>query len=299
MNNHENGQSLGLATLPNLRDLGGWPTSGEGRVRAGLVFRSTELDRMGEADRTSFARLGIRTIYDLRTGAERSSAPDPVLDGVVDVHLDVLADENTAVPAHLDTLLRDPAAVAEIDTSLGDGRAAELITGTYRSIVSLPSALAAYRTLFRGLLGDRPGPSLFHCTTGKDRTGWAAAAFLSVLGVSRDDVYRDYELTNAQLLPALTSVFDAFTSAGGDRAILRALLGVDRAYLDAAFDEVERTYGTVENYFADGLGLDPAEQAGLRTRFVETAEPSRADHTICSTTVSSTPTSAESSPPDA
>ncbi|ROZ93719.1 tyrosine-protein phosphatase [Gordonia sp. OPL2] len=264
MDEHTERQTVTLATLPNLRDLGGWITADRRRVRSGVVFRSTELDRLDDTDREAFTGLGIRTIYDLRTAAERSAAPDPTFDGVDDIHLDVLADQGDAVPANLPSLLHDPAAVASIDDSLGDGRAAALIADTYRSLVSTDSALTSYRALFRGLLGDHPGPSLFHCTTGKDRTGWAAATFLSILGVSRDDVYRDYLLTNEQLLPALEPVFVEFAAAGGDRSVLRALLGVDRSYLDAAFAEADTAFGGMSEYVHDGLDLSATDVQDLR-----------------------------------
>lgn len=270
MNERIRHQTLALATLPNLRDLGGWTTVDRRRVRAGVVFRSTELDRLDAVDREAFTRLRIRTIYDLRTAAERTAAPDPAFDGVDDIHLDVLADQSDAVPANLPGLLHDPAAVAALDDSLGEGRGAALIADTYRSLVSTDSALRAYRTLFRGLLGDHPSPALFHCTTGKDRTGWAAATLLSILGVSHDDVYRDYLLTNEQLLPALEPAFAAFAAAGGDRSVLRAVLGVERAYLDAAFEEVDRVFGDMRGYVREGLGLSAMEVQNLqRTHLVD------------------------------
>ena len=46
----------------------------------------------------------------------------------------------------------------------------------YREIVSLPSACAAYHRLFSDLTQEEHRPALFHCATGKDRTGWAAAS---------------------------------------------------------------------------------------------------------------------------
>jgi len=51
---------------------------------------------------------------------------------------------------------------------------------------------------------------VFHCTAGKDRTGWAAASTLLLLGVSTGDVFADYLLTNDQLRPALQPLLDQF-----------------------------------------------------------------------------------------
>lgn len=233
-----------------------------------MVYRSIELHRL-PADDPKFGLLGIKTVYDLRTAAERSAAPDPQLDGVDSYALDVLADSATALPANLATVIDDQDAIAQIGEALGGGRASEMMVDTYRQIISLPSALASYRSLFEGLAGGYPSPSLFHCTTGKDRTGWAAAALLSILGVDRFDIYRDYLLTNEQLIPALHPVFAKFEAAGGDPDVLRHVLGVDRSYLDAAFDEMDKRYTDIEGYFVDGLKLEEGTITSLKEQLLQ------------------------------
>ncbi|MFW0794144.1 tyrosine-protein phosphatase [Gordonia sp. CPCC 205515] len=253
-----------VPTLPNLRDLGGWATADGRTVRPGVLYRSTDFSSLATIDLEAFEALGIRTIYDLRSATERKALPDPDLPEVTDIHLDVLADAETAIPADLQNFFSDPASVAMVTKELSGSKAKELIAQTYRQMITLPSGLAAYRGLFHGLLGEHAGPSLFHCTTGKDRTGWAAASFLTLLGVAKDDVYADYLLTNERLVPALKPVFDRFGAAGGNPDLLIPVLGVDAGYLDAAFDEVDTTYGGIAEYFADGLGVGPDEQEQLR-----------------------------------
>ncbi|MFT3661016.1 MAG: tyrosine-protein phosphatase [Gordonia sp. (in: high G+C Gram-positive bacteria)] len=256
-----------IDALPNLRDLGGWTGSDGRTVRTGLLFRCTDLRSVHDDAQAVLAPLGLRTVYDLRSAAERDAVPDPALDGVTAVPLDVLADEERAIPGNLGKLFEDPEVVRGLTAHL-EGQAREMMAGTYRNLVTMASARASYRRFYLGLLGDDEGPALFHCTTGKDRTGWAAATFLSVLGVDRDDVYDDYLATNARLLPALAPLFDGFAAAGGDPELLTPLLGVDRAYLDAAFARLESDFGDVAAYFAEGLGIDAEAQERLRERFL-------------------------------
>jgi protein-tyrosine phosphatase len=260
------GAQIPILTAPNLRDLGGWPVAGGGTVRDGLVYRSAELSRLTPDDGQALATLGVHRVYDLRTADERSAQPDALPPGVTSVVADVLADSKDAAPAALANLLTDPSSAGDL---LGGGKAEELMQGAYRQIVGLPSALAAYRTMFTELARDANRPALFHCTTGKDRTGWGAAALLLLLGVPEDAVREDYLLTNAQLLPALEPVFQAFEQVGGDRALLEPILGVREAYLDAALDEMRARFGTIEGYFADGLGIGAAAQAALREALVD------------------------------
>ena len=260
------GASIRIASLPNLRDLGGWPTAGGGHVRRGLLYRSTDLGKLSDADVPAVAALGLRVVYDLRTESERTAEPDRVPAGADHVVLDVLADAPGAGPAQLLAVLSDPTAAA---AELGAGRGAAIMAEAYRDTARLGSALRAYRRLFSDLAQERNRPALFHCTTGKDRTGWASAAMLMLLGVSDEDVMVEYLLTNDQLLPALRPVFDRFASAGGDPELLRSVLGVEPGYLEAGLDEMRGRYGTIAGYFSDGLGLDADVQAALRDAFVD------------------------------
>jgi protein-tyrosine phosphatase len=254
-----------LPSAPNLRDLGGLPAAG-GIVRTRAVFRSATLARLEGADLEAFRRLGVATVYDLRTAGERRTSPDRLPEGVNLVGLDVLADSTADVAAGVGQLASDPAALA---TSLGEGRGATLMRDSYRNIVSLPSALAAYRSLYLDLIDPaRSGAALFHCTTGKDRTGWAAASLLLLLGVSEDDVRADYLETNADLLPALQPLLAAAAAKGVDTQLLLPVLGVRREYLEAAIDEARTRFGGIEGYATEGLGLDSSDLDALRRRLI-------------------------------
>lgn len=260
------GRRIDVPSVPNLRDIGGYPTAGEGRVRTGQLYRSTELNHLGGEDLDRFTELGIRAVFDLRTAVERAAEPDVVPEGTALVVCDVLKDSQGAAPAQLLKVLADPALAEQ---TLGAGKAVQLFERGYREIVSLPSALGAYRELFTKIAQDAYRPALFHCTTGKDRTGWAAAATLSLLGVSQQDVLYDYELTNRDLLPALKPVLEHFRAAGGDPRLLEPVLGVQADYLHAALDEMNAKFGSIEAYFQRGLGIDADGQQRLRNALLE------------------------------
>jgi protein-tyrosine phosphatase len=252
--------------VANLRDVGGYQTANGRRIRMGLLYRSTALDRASDADVSRLRERGIRTVFDLRTAAEREAAPDRDLGGATTVNLDVMADAPGAPPARIARLTSQPQkasrllARTDIDTAFDTA---------YRGLVSLPSARTAYHELFLALAGADALPALYHCTTGKDRTGWATAALLLLLGVSESDVVDDYLLSNGYLLAGLQPVLDGFAAGGGDPELLKPVLGVKTRYLRTALTEVREQYGTIERYFADGLGLDAAVQHRLRDTFVD------------------------------
>jgi protein-tyrosine phosphatase len=255
-----------LTSVPNLRDVGGYRTGDGQKVRTGVYYRSTDLSRVVDTDLPLLADLGVRTVYDLRTADERDAAPDILPSGARGVALDVLADKGIrSIPAQMLQVIADPM-IAERE--LGGGRAIEYFEGSYRDFVLMPSAVSSYRALFDGLASDGTMPALVHCTTGKDRTGWATAALLLLVGVSEEDVFHDYLLTNKLLLPSFSAVFERFVDAGGDPALLEPVLGVRQQYLEVSLAVMREHYGTIEGYFTDGLGLDTAVQAVLRERMI-------------------------------
>ena len=85
----------------------------------------------------------------------------------------------------------------------------------------------------------------------------------------------DYMRTNEYNLPQSARVIDGFVVAGGDRAIAEAIFGVKPEYLEASFDEMQKRYGTIEAYFAKGLGIDTAGQRALRDRSCEATKGSQ------------------------
>ncbi len=83
--------AIPAVSVANLRDLGGLPLAGGRAVRPGLVFRSAQLDRLDPGD-PAVAGLGIRTVVDFRTDAERGERPDRLPAGARPLVADVLAD---------------------------------------------------------------------------------------------------------------------------------------------------------------------------------------------------------------
>ena len=149
---------------------------------------------------------------------------------------------------------------SEANAALGNGKAEEGFKESYRQFITLPSAQKAFSELFRMIPNKEEVPALFHCTTGKDKTGWAAAAYLSLMGVPLDIVYEDYLRSNEYILPLYKTHIDAFVNAGGDPSIPSAILGVKKGYLDAAFDEMLIKYGSIEMYYSEGLGISATQQ---------------------------------------
>ncbi|TXS49020.1 tyrosine-protein phosphatase [Streptomyces sp. t39] len=256
-------------TVANLRDLGGTELAGGGRVRGGVLFRSGQLDRLDPVADPAVAALGVRTVVDLRTRAEREARPDRIPEGGRLLLADVLADQVAAgslpAAARLRQLLADPVAA---ERELGGGRGPELFGQIYRSFVTTDSARAAYGAFLTELAEPDAAPLLFHCTAGKDRTGWAATVVLTLLGASPETVRAEYLSVNAAVREAFAPLVEGFTVQGGRPETALAVIGVVPEYLAAALDEVEARYGSMEAYATEGLGVGAGALERIRARLV-------------------------------
>ena len=250
---------LHLESAPNFRDVGGYRTTDGRWVKVGKLYRSDGLDKLTDADKATAQALGIKLVCDLRTVYERSKGADKVLAGSTNEQFDV------AGPSDLTKTLTEAVTSGSPETQqqlFGNGKAEQLLIDAGHSLVSSDSAKAAYTAMFERLEDPAYLPGVFHCTAGKDRTGWAAAAMLTALGVPRSTVMADYLISN-DTLKAKNDATLAQTKTLIDPALLQPLLGVEKAYLDASFAEVKAKYGTFDKYLATAIGVNAAAKAKL------------------------------------
>ncbi|MEV6208711.1 tyrosine-protein phosphatase [Kitasatospora sp. NPDC051914] len=289
----ETARSLGLRGAVNARDLGGYRTADGRTVRPGAALRADALNRLTEDDLQALADHGLRQIVDLRSLDEvREAGPDRVpglptaeisaaelsatpvtvertaADGITLHHLPVFARDFDIYVA-----LRNALADRDADKQralLGHGKAEAMMVGLYRWFVTDAVARDRFATVIRLLAEPDGTPLLFHCSAGKDRTGWTAALVLTALGVDRDTVYEDYLLTNERTAAIVEHVVDSFGTRGlmEEPALLLPVFRADRGYLDAAFEEVAAGWPTFQDFWRDGLGLDGAVLDGLRANLL-------------------------------
>ncbi|MER6116592.1 tyrosine-protein phosphatase [Streptomyces sp. A0642] len=258
-------RAVPAASVLNLRDLGGIPLGPGRQVRPGVVLRSGHLGGPDPAQEAAVAELGIRTVVDLRTAEERASAPDRLPPGARLFVADVLGDDPGVAPARLRALLADP---VEAERLLGGGKAEGMFAETYRQVVLSPRAAAAYRAFLETAADDAARPVLFHCTTGKDRAGWAAALLLLLLGAPRDVVMTEFLAVNPVMRVAFRPSVQSYLDAGGDPDIASAIIEVRPRYLNTALDAMDERWGGIDGYARDGLRIPQPALRRLRRALV-------------------------------
>ncbi|XVU25114.1 tyrosine-protein phosphatase [Actinoplanes sp. CA-054009] len=231
-------RSLHLAAAPNFRDGGGYRTADGHWVRMGVFYRSNSLATLTDADVAKLKRLGIRTDVDFRTDSEVAAGPDRLPAGTRYVFANVAGTTSPGSGGY------------QLDTE--EHGVAMMVAGE-KGMVSSDSARKAYRTFLTTVADPRAANVLYHCTAGKDRTGWASAALLTALGVPRATVFEDYLLSNTYLAASNAAALAAVPES--IRAGYKAVLDVRPEYLQSGFDEVAAKFGTFDRYLRDGLGV--------------------------------------------
>lgn len=241
----------------NFRSLGGLLTRDGRRIRKHFLMRSDRLCHLTPEGWEQLAATGLTTICDLRSAEECAQHPNcvPAVLGIEEVACEVRNDlrgDRTL----LDMLIAQP-------TPAG---AEALMIEIYRR---MPKQMA----LVIGRIADRllggGAPLLIHCTAGKDRTGFAVAMLLHALGVSQDEIERDYLASRAWLhapihRQSLARGLALTLPAEAIDAVCDPLLDVRLEYLRASFDAIDRDYGSVERYFDSAVGLSATKRARLR-----------------------------------
>ena len=255
------GTQLAFAGGNNFRELGGYEADEGKHVKWGQIYRGIPTGKLtGEADRRLLDSLGLRLILDLRSSAEAKKDPDYLPDGARLVQICGLCAEDGA---EIDFSPKD------IEKLIGTAPQEDPVRRMYRRMLT---GNKAYRELFRALEAGET-PILFHCTSGKDRTGVAAMLILLALGASDEVICADFEQTNACRKAEIDAVLaeHAAEIAADPACRMRyyAMAGVDPAAAPFVLDTIRRKFGSAENYLETEYGLTPARLMRLRRMYLE------------------------------
>lgn len=243
---------IALHGAVNFRDLGGYPTMDGRQVRWGQVFRSDLLTDLSDADLETIQRLGLRHVCDLRADAERAQKSSREIPGAKVHAIGFMPRGGEELIARLGTLSMD-----EVVAS---------VAAIYEDFVLTRSAHFA-RVL--ELLSEYDAvPLLFHCASGRDRTGTFAALLLTALGVPRAVIEQDYVLSDHYRRDVRFQFGEGIAPD-----LMAAVTRSHPAYLAVVFDTIEQRWGSTDAYLRQALGLGDAARAQLQDRLLEDLTP--------------------------
>lgn len=258
--------------LSNARDLGGLIGYGGRAIKMGRIIRSDNLSNLTEKDCRKLQEYGLRRIVDFRTDDEIKNSPDKEIYGTTWMKNPILESLTTGITREEAS---KPSSLPEILLSfscdLGE-RGKSWLASLYIPLVSDEFCLNGYRKFLDVLKDNRKGAVLYHCSAGKDRVGIGTLIFLSILGVERGDIIKDYLLTNESYAGVINEAKALGKARGIDEKIIATiepLSGVDLSYINTALDVIDNTHGGMEAFLKNRLGLDEAYINDLRENYLE------------------------------
>ena len=237
----------------NVRDIGGYRTAYGREVIRGRLFRGDSLRQLTHNDTERLEQLGLCTVIDFRTPGEiLLSGPDRLPYGVELAQLPVSGGDLGSIYELIASGDHD-----QQRRKLGDGRAASFMVEMNRAFVADGRQREGFGAALRLMCAAEKLPLLYHCTGGKDRTGWMTATVLTALGVPRELVLRDYLLSNDFHRTGYTKLRLDLIKGGivRDPELLRPILEQSATYLGAAFEEADRRYASFDRFLTRGLGV--------------------------------------------
>ncbi|MFD5623333.1 tyrosine-protein phosphatase [Streptomyces yangpuensis] len=235
--------------LHNFRDLGGYRGRDGGTVRRRTLYRADSLGKLSGADWDRFLELGIGTVIDLRYPWEieaKGRVPEAERFHYVNLSIE-----------------HRPYDQAEIDPAIDPWRylADRFAEVTEDGVEEIRQVLET--------IADAPGPVVFHCTSGKDRTGLIAAFVLTLLGVPEEQVLTDFALTEL----ATERLAADWRAANPDRVMKWPSYGrAPAVVMELVLADLQARHGSVHGYLEDRVGLSEHTAQQLRARLLTTAD---------------------------
>ena len=233
--------------VTNTRDIGGrYVMGGQYQVKQGMVYRGAEVDReLGaiteEGRRVMLYDLGIKTDLDIRGGdVQNAKGTSPIDDSLNYIHLEA----------------------------------------PWYSHVFNASYKDAFTTEIRTFANPDNYPIYFHCSVGRDRAGTLSLLLSALLGVSEEDLYRDYEMSFFSSI----GLTDAAQSAGDYNNLITSFTNtityIKTNYPAATFME------SVEAWMKSYLGITQNEIDTIRNCLWEETNGVKVDNSAVKKSVS-------------
>ena len=259
---------LEFDNLINVRDLGGIETKDGRKIKEGKLFRSCLLYGATDKDKEILAeKIGI--IVDFRSDDEIASRPDPEIEGVTYLHLPAY-DNTMQAGKNVQKTAKDPAAKPFHDAD----RCRRAMAGIYLRFAENDFTVSQFETFLRIVLEGKYKSVRWHCTAGKDRTGFATAIILKILGVDDASILEDYMLTNEYWEPEVEKTKQDFLKENGyllpeNERSLEYLHRSWEEYLNGSMARINEIYGDFDHYVSEALHITDAEKEKLQEMYLE------------------------------
>jgi len=245
---NETENQFAIKKVNNFRTVGNIRNTEGKTLKEGKLYRSGHLHTLKNNSFKELERLGIKEIIDLRNKKEIADKPDHFPENMVYKNYSAFEDQGDQLSQAKKLVLK-----GKVNGSDANKRMLDF----YKDYVTENPEIIK-KIITEILESDQP--ILYHCTAGKDRTGIITALILTILKFDKETIYNDYLLSNnfrKKLVQKRLNLADRlhFIYPNMDIKVLEKLSWIESDYLDAAFDEINKKYGSMDIYIQQVLGI--------------------------------------------
>lgn len=259
---YSNQNHLQIKKVNNLRYLGGIKNS-EGKIlKDSLIYRSGNLHQLRKSSFRELSKMKINKVIDLRTQQEINKEPDQLPKDINYKIYSAFEDKENEMSNAKQLALK-----GKISENDADKRMIKF----YTDYVSENPEII--KKIITEIL-DSEQPVLYHCTAGKDRTGMITALILKVLKFDDSVIFKEYLQSNnlrqniIQKRLNLANTFH-FIYPKLDIGVVEKTSWIERNYLQSAFDEINKQYGSMDNYIHQVLGISENQREIYIQKFLQ------------------------------
>ncbi|MBT2622884.1 tyrosine-protein phosphatase [Chryseobacterium sp. ISL-6] len=257
---NEGAENIEIKKVYNFRTLENIKNSEGKTLKEGRFYRSGHLNKLKKKSFDSLRMLGIKEVIDLRNEKEITSKPDRLPENLIYKKYSAFEDQGDQLSQARKLVLKGKVSAEDADKRMIDFYC-EYVTENPEVIKKIITEI---------LDGDQP--VLYHCTAGKDRTGIITALILTILKFDKATIYNDYLLSNnfrkEMIIKRLRLANNLhFLYPKMDLKVLEKLSWVEKDYLDAAFNEIDNKYGSIDVYIHKVLGISEDKRESYLKKF--------------------------------
>ena len=258
--------------IVNARDMAGMIGAGGREIVPHRLLRSAHLHDASEADMNCLQGVyQLRRVFDFRSLGEAQFLPDKELREATHhllPTLDMSVEKTTgqAIPQEAFLDLENHIVAYSFYPEVQ-----QMAANMYPSLIRSEYSQLQYAAFLRLIIETPQGGVLWHCFQGKDRTGWGAAFLLSALGVDREAIIEDFDLSNEAYTDLVNRLNNDIVSQGGgenEMDVVQAFMGVSTKNFVSTLRLIDNEYGGMMSYLSNQLFLTKDDISLLRHRYL-------------------------------
>ena len=270
-------QFIPVNGIINARDLGGYIMQDGRRLRDGMLLRSAHLADATDEDLQYLSSIPIAKVIDFRKDIEMNGKTDRMVPGAEYIRLEIdasgkIVSQATEDEKRLFTGNKQFDVKKFMVMAAFNPMAQKIAQQMYPNLTNDPECRKQFKQFFRLILDTANGAILYHCTQGKDRTGFASALILAALGAGRDTIVADFDATNRVYEEDVRQCCQNVRLMGGKEneiATVKSFLGANTDNFIKALESIDHEFGSMEAYLKGPIGLTDQDILTLRERYLE------------------------------